>query len=408
MGLATSLSYLGASIVLLLHFRKKDAALRFVSATNGPNLMETIKTGLPFSTGQGASVLRELFVIWLIISLAGSDALTAYSIQGNVKYLASAIVGALGVTVSIYAGMAYGEENRDDLREIMLLAFRYSVVMVGIGAAAVFMASGLIARLYTHGDGIAAARFTICCLAASLPFSSFNTVFAQYLQATKHLAAAHACNVMNRLVLMCISAFILGQLFGVYGVWLAIPLSELLMTIVAYVAVCVHNHRIVKCLDDLLLLPDVFDATDADKLRMIVDSENQVIAASERAVAVCNEHELDARTAYIVGLCIEELVGNVFCHGVAKRREKSVDIRVVYLRDAREGTIVLRIRDNCQAFNPVEKGRIYSHGIGIADDPLGPEHNIGLKMVFALADSVQYTGLMKLNNLLIRINASRK
>ena len=53
------------------------------------------------------------------------------------------------------------------------------------------------------------------------------------------------------------------------------------------------------------------------------------------------------------------------------------------------------MRDDCVFFDPLKRLQLYS-----PDDPL---HHVGLRMIIKTASSVQYTSILKLNNLVVKI-----
>ena len=94
----------------------------------------------------------------------------------------------------------------------------------------------------------------------------------------------------------------------------------------------------------------------------------------------------------LAGLCMEEMAGNIVTHGFSKDRKKhSVDICVIHIRNE----LILRIRDNCAAFNPTEYARIMEAG------ELGK--NVGIRLVYGMAGDVSYQNLLGMNVLTMRI-----
>jgi anti-sigma regulatory factor (Ser/Thr protein kinase) len=89
---------------------------------------------------------------------------------------------------------------------------------------------------------------------------------------------------------------------------------------------------------------------------------------------------------------MEEMAGNVIKHGFGKDgKENHIDIRVVHKGD----DMILRIRDNCTAFNPAERANAMEQG--------ETGKNIGIRMVYKIAGDVSYQNLLGLNVLTIRI-----
>ena len=68
-----------------------------------------------------------------------------------------------------------------------------------------------------------------------------------------------------------------------------------------------------------------------------------------------------------------------------------MDIRVIHKDD----DLILRIRDDCVPFNPSDRADMLSE-----EDKV---RNIGIRLVFQIAEHVQYQNLLGLNVLTIRI-----
>ncbi|MBQ6622226.1 MAG: ATP-binding protein [Mogibacterium sp.] len=98
------------------------------------------------------------------------------------------------------------------------------------------------------------------------------------------------------------------------------------------------------------------------------------------------------KRAYLAGLALEEMAGNVIEHGFSKdSKNHTVDVRVVHKDD----DVILRIKDDCIAFDPGTMNRIAQD-----DDRFS---NIGIRMVFGMAQEVKYQNILGMNALTIRI-----
>ena len=70
-----------------------------------------------------------------------------------------------------------------------------------------------------------------------------------------------------------------------------------------------------------------------------------------------------------------------------------VQIRIL----AKDGELILRLRDDCRTFDPVDR---YRTQLQFEPDP---EKGIAVKMMMRLVREIKYTGLYGMNNLIIRI-----
>ena len=57
---------------------------------------------------------------------------------------------------------------------------------------------------------------------------------------------------------------------------------------------------------------------------------------------------------------------------------------------------MMRIRDDCQLFNPVQYVRLF--------DETDPTAHIGIRLIRGLTRRIEYVSALKLNNLLIEVN----
>lgn len=147
-------------------------------------------------------------------------------------------------------------------------------------------------------------------------------------------------------------------------------------------------------MDELLVIPEDFGAPDADRLDVSVKDIEGVALVSDKVWDFCREHGMSERVAYFSALAMEEMAGNVVSHGFMKdSRRHSVDIRVVHKGE----TIILRIKDGCVPFDPSERLS--------QTDPDDRLRNVGIRLVFRMADDVQYQNVLGMNVLTIRMGS---
>ena len=95
--------------------------------------------------------------------------------------------------------------------------------------------------------------------------------------------------------------------------------------------------------------------------------------------------------AAFAGLAMEEMAGNIVQHGFTKdKRKHEINVRVVH----KDGGILLRLRDDCVSFDPLERMKAVDEG--------DPYRNVGIRLVNGIARDVQYQNLLGTNVLTIR------
>ena len=96
------------------------------------------------------------------------------------------------------------------------------------------------------------------------------------------------------------------------------------------------------------------------------------------------------RISLYAALAVEELAGNIIQYGF--NDGKSHQVMAKLRKDGNQW--IMRLRDDCGTFDPAS----YIQGI----TPEQKESHYGIRMIYGLANDVQYLNTLKLNNLVIR------
>ena len=179
---------------------------------------------------------------------------------------------------------------------------------------------------------------------------------------------------------------------GMNGLYVANILNGVICALLIIVSAWVSLKRFPRNLEDLLALPDSFGVGEDERLDITVRTLPDALEVSRQVTGFCEKRGIDARRACFAGLCLEEMAGNVVAHGFTKdRKDHSLDIRVTHSGD----DVILRLRDDCTAFNPADRAKANGSDDGI--------RNLGIRLVFRLAKEIQYQNLLGLNVLMMRI-----
>ena len=120
----------------------------------------------------------------------------------------------------------------------------------------------------------------------------------------------------------------------------------------------------------------------------------EVVSLSSRVQEFCASKGIDHRRSMLSGLAIEEMAGNIVQHGYSEDHKKhNIEVRVVH----KDGSLILRIKDDCVPFDPADRRDLV--------EPEDITKNIGIRMVYSMAESVQYQNILGLNVLTIRMPA---
>ena len=225
-----------------------------------------------------------------------------------------------------------------------------------------------------------------------MPFAIICAHFSCWWQASGKDGLVHLISLLDGVV--CVVGFtaLLIRSLGVGSVYVANVLNGVVGILIILGYAWSKNRRFPKKMEELMAVPADFGVPQDDRLDLNIRCMEDVVTISERIHAFCLDRGISKRTAFLAGLSMEEMAGNIVDHGFSKdSKPHSVDVRVV-----RKGeNIILRIKDDCIPFNPEDRRKMAS-----SDDPT---KNIGIRLVFRTAKDVQYRNILGLNVVTIRI-----
>ncbi len=165
---------------------------------------------------------------FVIMRRFGADGVAAFTIVGYVSYMFTMVIVGFGQGSSPLISFCYGAGEKETAADIRRKANGY-VLLAG---TAVFLAMTVISRWYTgifvrNEQVKAVAESGMLIFMVSFFFSGINSITSFYFTAIGKAFESAVISGSRGLVLLLISIFTLPALFGMTGVWLAAPVTEL-------------------------------------------------------------------------------------------------------------------------------------------------------------------------------------
>ena len=397
LALATALANWVYFLILLSYYFTKKAQLRYsFRSIRWKELLDMVKIGLPGAMLVFCLAVRSLVINRILLQYAGQDGLSAMSAFNMVCCLIIAVCLGAGAVVRMLTSIFMGEEDRDSIKSLIRIAFTKCLLLsAGVGAAVVLLAPVMTGIFFADpaSNVYILTRQIFIIYGFCVPLVLICNVPSNYLQAMGHSVFVNIQSIFDGLLGMVIPAVILAPFMGAMGVWLANPIGIVMTILLVPVYAFLYWKRMPRTLDEWLFLKPDFGVSDADCLELTITQMDEVTQTAVQVQAFCTAHGTAARTAYLAALCLEEIAANVVAHGfTADRKAHSVNCRVVYTQKG----ILLRIKDDCIPFDPQEWVDMV--------DPEDPSQNIGIRMVYRLAQDVSYQNLLGLNVLTIMLS----
>ncbi len=396
-GLATAVGQLVYFAVLSTHFFRKKRMLRIGlrGVTDVRNKISVIvANGAPAGVTRVANAFCGITVNRILSAAATSGFIAAYSVHKSMASLVGATYLGIADTVWTLSSIYYGEEDKKALDELQRTAFRAGLILTGAAAVVLALFPRFFAGIYvgvSDPDALRLAAQAVRLFALCVPLYMLVYLFDDYLMGLGRLKTSIVYSFFLECGAVVPSVWLMVTLIGGQGAWFATPVTLTLMILAALLYIrrwpvggSFHARR--------LLVGGDFGANPEKELSITADTMLEVVGMSRLAGLFCQENGIDKKKANALALCIEELGSNIIEHGFSDGKAHSIDMRIL----AKEGEIILRIRDDCRPFNLVERYEMAS----VQDDPT---KNIGIRMVMKMSRDVKYLSTMNTNNLIIRI-----
>lgn len=233
--LATVIATLIGLLVLVIHFFKRDAGLKFVRFKwTKSDIKQIGSIGFPsFLSEAGMGV----FVIGYNIAIAhyaGTNGLAAFSVINYLHtFMFLAFIG-IGSTIQPMISYYYGAKSYEMIKETVKIAEKTALILgVAFLLVGLFGAEFLVSIFGVSSDEITVlATNGIKLFFIGYLFMGINFIYMTYFQSIGYVKPSTNITIFRGFILLGIMLYLLPMWLGVAGIWLALPVAEGIVAIV--------------------------------------------------------------------------------------------------------------------------------------------------------------------------------
>ncbi len=396
LALASSLGLWVFFLVQAEYFFSGKSGLSFlVKKLHWSEASAIFKIGFPGAAVNAYLTLRAFLLNRMIAACAGTAGISAYAAANNLLAFAWALPWGMLAVSRLMISVSIGEEDRQTLTDVMRVMFRRFLPLMCAVCIMIIACAEPMTRIFYRDPAEPVFMMTVWglrLLPLCMPLSIICMHFVCYGQASGKQGLVNLLSLLDGVV--CVAAFsaLLIRTIGMNGVYLASFGNGVVTTLVIIGYAWLKKKHFPRRMDELMVIPDDFGVPASERLDLSVKSMDEVVRVAERVQNFCLERGIDKRRAFLAGLSMEEMAGNIVDHGfAADHKNHSVDVRVVHKNE----DVILRIKDDCIPFDPNGRRQI------VKGDEI--TKNIGIRMVFRIARDVQYQNILGMNVLTIRV-----
>lgn len=234
--LGTGLGYLIPAAAGTVFFFRNRGALFFVKPRwRGALLTESCLNGSSEMVGQLAAALTTFFFNLTMMERLGEDGVAAVTIMIYSQFLLNTLFIGFSMGVAPVIGFHYGSGNRKQQRKILSICIRFLAAASLLIFALSISGGSLVVRMFTPDASrvyeIAAAGFPV--FSVNFLFCGFNIFISALFTALSNGKISAVLSFLRTFGLLCGGILLLPRLFGITGVWMAVPMAEGIMFFVS-------------------------------------------------------------------------------------------------------------------------------------------------------------------------------
>lgn len=234
--LGTGISYTIPAAMGLLFFSVRKSNLHFQRPVMDLSVLaESFANGFSEMVSQSAAAVTTFLFNRIMMKLLGENGVAAVTIMIYTQFLLSTLYLGFSMGVAPIISYHYGKQGRKQLRNICSICMRF-IVFISVTVFAIAFMGGpplvcLFARKGTPVYEIARNGFLI--FPFSFLFCGINIFASAAFTALSNGKRSAILSFLRTFGLITVLLLTLPRLWGVTGVWLAVPIAELITMIVA-------------------------------------------------------------------------------------------------------------------------------------------------------------------------------
>lgn len=220
-------------------FSNKNELLHFdysLFRLDKPIVKNIVGIGMSPFAMNACACLVVIFINTCLGKHGGDLAVGAYGIANRIGFVF--VIVSMGVNQGMQpiAGYNYGAQNYDRLRKVVKLAISCATVVCTVGFLVAMFAAHPCARLFTKDESlINLASTAIRMMMMMFPIVGFQIVVTSFFQSIGKAKVSMFLSLSRQLLFLVPALAIFSEIWGLWGIWSAMPFSDALATVVAAV-----------------------------------------------------------------------------------------------------------------------------------------------------------------------------
>lgn len=244
--LGTGIGYMLPTVIGLVFFARSKGTLRFQKPViDFKVLWESGSNGFSEMVSQIATAVTTFLFNIMMMKLLGENGVAAITIIIYTQFLLTTLYIGFSMGVAPIISYNFGSKDYDRLKKFFRMCLLFiCAVSILVFAIAMLLGSPLVSIFSAKGTPVyQIARQGFLIFPISFLFCGFNIFASATFTALSNGKVSAIISTLRTFVFISAALLIFPRIFGVVGVWIAVPLAELL-TILISLFFILKNKRV--------------------------------------------------------------------------------------------------------------------------------------------------------------------
>lgn len=233
--IATGLSFTTSFLIAAIPFIKKSAVLNFFTGKFNWKLTgQLLYNGSSEGVSSLATAISTFVFNMAFMRIAGEVGVSAFTAIGYISLFASLIVVGVSAGIGPVISYNYGAQLHDRVKQMMNISCKMAIIMGSALVVLIFLFGKYLIMMFVsdnqavldlalHGSKIYAFTFF---------FNGLNILFSGYFTSIGDALSSIIVAVCRGMIFILLGISILPQFIGISGVWMTVPVAEVLTLLV--------------------------------------------------------------------------------------------------------------------------------------------------------------------------------
>lgn len=244
--LGTGIGYLIPTIIGIGFFARAKGTLHFQKPIFDLRILwESSSNGFSEMVSQIATAVTTFLFNIMMMRLLGENGVAAITIIIYTQFLLTTLYIGFSMGVAPIISYNFGSKDYDRLKRIYRMCLLFiCTISILVFAVAMLLGSPLVGIFSAKGTSVyEIARQGFLIFSISFLFCGFNIFASATFTALSNGKVSAIISTLRTFVFISVALLILPQYFDVIGIWIAVPLAELLTIFVSFVFI-IKNKKV--------------------------------------------------------------------------------------------------------------------------------------------------------------------